>query len=64
MTTVYGVSWSPDGKLVSFGCSDNTVRAIEAETGKQVLQQGSHSDWGARYGVLLKGDQSFPSGAT
>jgi WD40 repeat protein/mono/diheme cytochrome c family protein len=43
--TVYGVSWSPDGKLVACGCSDNTVRAFEAATGKQVLFQGAHSDW-------------------
>ena len=43
--TVYGVSWSPDAKLVAFGCSDLTVRAIEVATGKQVLQQGSHADW-------------------
>jgi mono/diheme cytochrome c family protein/roadblock/LC7 domain-containing protein len=43
--TVYGVSWSPDGKLVAFGCPDNTVRAIAAATGEQVLQQGSHNDW-------------------
>jgi roadblock/LC7 domain-containing protein/mono/diheme cytochrome c family protein len=43
--TVYGVSWSPDGKLVAFGCPDNTVRAINATTGEQVLQQGSHNDW-------------------
>ncbi len=43
--TLYGVSWSPDGKLVAFGCPDNTVRAIEAGTGKQVVQMGSHSDW-------------------
>lgn len=43
--TIYGVNWSPDGKLVSFGCPDKTVRAIEAATGKQVLQQGSHNDW-------------------
>ena len=42
--TVYGVSWSPDGKLVAFGCSDSTVRAIDL-TGKQVLYQGSHNDW-------------------
>ena len=21
--TVYGVAWSPDGKVVSFGCPDN-----------------------------------------
>lgn len=43
--TIYGGSWSPDGKLISFGCSDFTVRAINAETGKQVLYQGAHSDW-------------------
>ena len=43
--TVYGASWSPDGKLISFGCSDNTVRAINSETGEQVMYQGAHSDW-------------------
>jgi WD40 repeat protein len=43
--TLYGVSWSPDGSKVAFGCPDNTVRAIDAKTGQQVLQQGSHSDW-------------------
>ena len=43
--TVYGVSWSPDGRLVAFGCPDNTLRAIDARTGEQVLQQGSHNDW-------------------
>jgi hypothetical protein len=43
--TLYGASWSGDGRLVAFGCADNTVRAIEAATGKQVLYQGAHSDW-------------------
>ncbi|HEX4148980.1 MAG TPA: c-type cytochrome domain-containing protein, partial [Pirellulales bacterium] len=46
--SVYGASWSPDGKLLAFGCGDiddNTVRAINAETGEQVLYQGAHSDW-------------------
>jgi len=43
--TVYGVSWSPDGKLVACGCADNTVRAFDAVSGKQVLFQGAHSDW-------------------
>ncbi len=43
--TLYGVSWSPDSKSVAFGCSDNTVRAIDAVTGKQTLQMGTHSDW-------------------
>ncbi|MCH2113790.1 MAG: DUF1549 domain-containing protein [Pirellulales bacterium] len=43
--TVYGASWSPDGKRLAFGCADNTVRAIDAATGEQVLFQGAHSDW-------------------
>jgi len=43
--TIYGASWSPDGKLISFGCSDNTTRAINAETGEQVLYSGSANDW-------------------
>jgi WD40 repeat protein len=43
--TLYGISWSPDGTKLAFGCADNTVRAIEAATGKQVLYQGAHSDW-------------------
>jgi mono/diheme cytochrome c family protein len=43
--TVYGVRWSPDGTKISFGCADNSLRAIEASTGKQILYQGGHSDW-------------------
>lgn len=43
--TLYGVSWSPDGKALAFGCADNTVRAIDATSGKQLLQMGTHSDW-------------------
>ncbi|MCI0538442.1 MAG: hypothetical protein L0Z50_24815, partial [Verrucomicrobiales bacterium] len=43
--TAYGVSWSPDGKLVAFGLPDKTIRAVEATTGKQAVQQGSHEDW-------------------
>jgi WD40 repeat protein/mono/diheme cytochrome c family protein len=43
--TIYGASWSPDGSKLAFGCADNTLRAIEAATGKQVLFQGAHSDW-------------------
>jgi WD40 repeat protein len=43
--TIYGVSWAPDSSKIAFGCADNTVRAVEASTGKQVLFQGAHSDW-------------------
>ncbi len=43
--TVYGVSWSFDSKKLAFGCADNSLRAIDAETGKQILFQGAHGDW-------------------
>jgi WD40 repeat protein/mono/diheme cytochrome c family protein len=43
--TVYGVSWSPDGTRIAFGCADNTLRAIDVNSGQQVLYQGAHSDW-------------------
>ncbi len=43
--TIYGASWSHNGKWVAFGCPDNNVRVIDATTGKQVLQQGAHNDW-------------------
>jgi WD40 repeat protein len=52
--TVYGVSWSPDGSQIAFGCADNTVRALDAGTGKQVLYQGAHSDW--VLGTVFSGD--------
>src|SRR3954467_11055995 len=43
--SLFGVSWSPDGKRVAFGCTDKSVRAIDAATGAQVLFQQSHDDW-------------------
>jgi dipeptidyl aminopeptidase/acylaminoacyl peptidase len=43
--TLYGVSWSPKGDMIAFGCSDNTVRAIDPLAGKQLLFMGTHTDW-------------------
>ena len=43
--TLYGASWSPDGTRIAFGCSDKTVRAINAKTAEQVLFNGAHSNW-------------------
>ncbi len=43
--TLYGISWSDDGTRVSFGAADNTLRAIHANDGTQVLFQGAHEDW-------------------
>jgi WD40 repeat protein/mono/diheme cytochrome c family protein len=55
--TVYGVNWSPDGKLVSIGAPDNSLRAFDAANGQQVLQQSSHSDWVLDTVFNHKGDQ-------
>ncbi len=43
--TVYGASWSPDGKYIAFGCADTTLRAIDSKTGEEVVYQGAHDDW-------------------
>ncbi|MDA7926186.1 hypothetical protein N9B46_05005, partial [Mariniblastus sp.] len=43
--TLYGVNWSPDGTTISFGCTDTTLRTINAVTGEQQLFQGAHDDW-------------------
>ena len=43
--TLYGVKWSHDASLVSFGAADNTLRAIDSKTGKQVFFNGAHNDW-------------------
>ena len=43
--TLRGTSWSGDGSRVAFGCTDNTVRVVEASSGAEVLFQGAHSDW-------------------
>jgi len=54
--TVYGAAWSPDGTRISFGGSDNTVRAIDAKTGEQVFFQGGHNDWVFDTAFNTKGD--------
>jgi WD40 repeat protein len=43
--TMYGASWAPNGKMVAVGCPDNTIRAFDPESGKQVLFSGAHNDW-------------------
>jgi len=55
--TLYGVSWSHDSTLVAFGCTDNTLRAIDAHNGKQVLYQGAHNDW--VLGTVFSKDSSY-----
>jgi WD40 repeat protein/mono/diheme cytochrome c family protein len=51
--TLFGGSISPDGKYVAFGAADNTLRAVEIETGKELFKAGHHEDWvlGTIYGT-------------
>ncbi len=55
--TVYGASWSPDGKYVAFGCADSAVRVIDAKTGKIAMYQGAHDDWALDTVWSMKGDR-------
>ena len=43
--TLYGGSWSPDGKYFAFGAADTSVRVIEVSSGKQVVYMAGHDDW-------------------
>ena len=43
--TLYGVSWSPDGKSVAFGASDTAVRVIDANTAEGLVYMAGHDDW-------------------
>jgi WD40 repeat protein len=53
--TVYGASWSDDGKLIAFGCPDNSLRIVDADAGEQLLFNGAHSDWVLDTAFSLKG---------
>jgi WD40 repeat protein len=43
--TVFGASVSADGKRAAVGCTDNTVRAFDTETGKELYKVASHENW-------------------
>jgi WD40 repeat protein/mono/diheme cytochrome c family protein len=43
--TVFGVSLSPDGTRVAAGCTDNTVRIVDAASGKELYKMGAHENW-------------------
>jgi WD40 repeat protein/mono/diheme cytochrome c family protein len=61
--TTYGASWSPDSKLVAFGCAtDKSLRAIDAESGEQVLFMASHDDWVLDTVFSTKGDHVISVG--
>lgn len=43
--SIYGASFSPDGRKVACGAADKSVRVISAEDGKELLKFDNHSDW-------------------
>ena len=43
--SLFGVSFSPDGERVAFGCADKTVRLIAVSDGKELMKFDNHGDW-------------------
>jgi WD40 repeat protein len=43
--SLYGVSFSPDGEKIAFGCADKTVRIIQASDGTELIKFDNHTDW-------------------
>ena len=54
--TVFGASLSPDGSKVAVGCADNTVRAFDTATAKELYKISSHENWvlGTTFGIDSK----------
>ena len=54
--TVFGASLSPDGSKVAVGCADNTVRAFETATGRELYKISAHENWvlGTAFGIDSK----------
>ena len=52
--TLYGGSWSPDGKLIAVGGADNALRAFDAKSFRQAVYMAAHDDW--IRGTVFSGD--------
>jgi len=51
--TVFGASLSPDASRIAVGCTDNSVRIVDAASGKELFKIGNHENWalGTIFGV-------------
>jgi WD40 repeat protein len=54
--TVFGASLAPDASKVAVGCADNSVRAFETATGKELYKISTHENWvlGTTFGIDSK----------
>src|SRR5438874_5666446 len=54
--TVFGASLSPDASKVAVGCADNTVRAFDTATAKELYKISTHENWvlGTAFGIDSK----------
>src|SRR6266568_959737 len=43
--TVFGVSFSPDGSRIAFGCTDKSARVIQVDNGDEIMRLDQHTDW-------------------
>jgi mono/diheme cytochrome c family protein/roadblock/LC7 domain-containing protein len=43
--TVFGISLSPDATRAAAGATDNSVRIVDAATGKELTKMGAHENW-------------------
>ena len=58
--TLYGGSWSPDGKYFAFGAADTSIRVIDASNGNQVVYMAGHDDWVRDTVFSMDGKSVFP----
>ncbi len=51
--TLFGAALAPDGSRIAVGCSDNTLRVLETDTGKEIHKLTHHENWvlGAVFGI-------------
>lgn len=43
--TLFGASFSPDGKYAAFGCPDKSIRIYDPLTCREIRKMETHSDW-------------------
>ena len=43
--TLFGASFSPNGRKFAFGLADKSVRVIDVDSGKELMKLDHHDDW-------------------